>query len=190
MGCKTYIPDRTVFGETLPAGKLVGNLVNQDAQYIGCELFDALGTARISGFNGLYAGTNLASSLILSRDVNRIGSVIQTQFVTKPYASKCVEFQAQFQNADQQTASFGACSFNMPDAAFFDIITNFSGGSRTVSLPRLQRGTTSLRTGTLQPLLVAAGATKASGYYYWDTDLGKPCYWNGTIWVAPTVAAV
>ena len=191
IGCKTFIPNRAAFGETLPVGKLVANLCNQGAQYLACEMDDSSGGgARVSGFNGLYAGTNIADCLIMSREVNRIGSVIQTQFVTKPYLSKGFEFQAQFQNADQQTASFGACSVNMPDAAFFDIITNFNGGARTVSLPRLQRGTTALRTGTLQPLLVTAGATKSSGYMFWDTDLGKPCFWNGTAWVAPTVSAV
>lgn len=187
FGCKTFIPNRAPFGETLPVAKIVGHLCNQGAQYFGCEMDDSSGGgARVSGFNGLYAGTNVANCPIFSRDVNRIGSVLQTQFITKPYFSKGVELQVQFQNADQQSASFGACSFAMPDQAHFNIVTNFNGGVVTTRIPRQQRGTTAFRTGSVQPLLTVAD----SGYLYWDTDLAKPVFWTGTGWVAPTVTAV
>lgn len=186
IGCKTYIPDRTVFGETLPSGKLIANLCNQGAQYIGCEMYDATGTARVSGFGGLYSGANISDCLILSRDVNRIGSILQTQFTKKPYLSRGFEFNAQYQDANQQSASFGACSFSNPDAAHFNIVTNHEGTTRTITLPRVQRGTTALRTGTITPLLSASD----QGYLYWDTDLGKPVFWTGTGWVAPAVSAV
>lgn len=178
FGCNVFIPDRTPFGETLPTNKIVGFVANQSGNYIGCEVTDYTNTALVSGKTGIFTGSATNTSMFFGRQIADLSSSYQTQFLTKPFAAKGLEFQAKYTTADQQTETWGACSFSMPDGANLRIVSNHDGVKRTSRIPRYTSGNTTLRTGTLTPLLT----TEDAGYMYYDTTLSKQLIWNGTVW--------
>lgn len=179
VGCQVYIPDRTAFGETLPVAKIFGYQVNQSGTYVGCEVTDDTGSALVAGFGGRYQGTALTTSTIFGRQETRLGGEGQALFVKAPYMSRGMEFQATTIDPALQADAFGACNFSMAARPFFDIVTNFGGDKRTVSLPRLDFGTSSFRTSTVTPLLTGVPSGK---YTYRDTTLFKILTWDGTQW--------
>jgi hypothetical protein len=167
--CWTFVPDRAVFGETLPSAKLVGVRLDQAATVIGGEFVDQGGSMA-----SRYSGTQLDLSMVLSRAETRFYSAIQPKFNRKPYLARGLEIQTITQDADEQADTDGAISFAMSDDKYLTIKANYGGTKKDIRLPRYQKGDSAAET-VLAALLGAGDA----GYLFYNTTLGKLRVWSG-----------
>jgi hypothetical protein len=188
IGCNVFVPNRvSLAGEVQPIGRLVGFYTGQGATFLACEITDQTNAAFVAGTPGRFAGPNLDACLIVGRQFTRIGGGSRPLFTRKPYFSGGVEVQITYQEANAQSASYGAASFGMT-RGMFTIISNFEGQVNTSRIERVKSGTSAFRTqaNSLTSWLTAADA----GYCYFDTTLGKPVWWTGTGWVDAIGATV
>ncbi|MDY7569415.1 hypothetical protein QN377_05085 [Pseudomonas sp. CCC4.1] len=176
IGCNTFIPNRVPFGDTMPVGRIVGNLLNQGAAYTNCEVTDDTGVALVPGFAGRYQGTNLDQCTIIGRQDTRIGNT-RLELIKKAYMKRGLEFNATYQDADEHSDGFGNCSFDMQDLKYLKVVTNFGGTTRIIEIQRWTKGTNTLAD-YLKIVLVAAD----EGYTLYRTDLSpkRMTVWDGT----------
>jgi hypothetical protein len=170
VNCSVIAPNRAPFGETGPVAKVEPYRVSQSADYVACVVNDEMGVT-----TGNFHGPNLGTAQISGILRNQVYSSTQPVFLRKAFFNKGIEFLAKYQDPDERTSTFGACSFNMPTRTWFDIITNHDGDQRTIKLPRWSNGTTANRTS-----VTAFLTTGDAGYFFYDTTLSLPLWWNGT----------
>ena len=178
IGCNTFIPDRASFGDNMPIGRLVGNLLNQGATYANCEITDDTGAALVPGFEGRYQGTKLDQCTILGRQDTRIGAT-RLELVKKAFMKRGLEFNATHQDLDEHASEFGVCSFAMPNKKYLQINTNYEGNIRLV---KLQRRTVAYDAEDLKEIAADLDETDRGEYRVWYEPTKKLLIWDGADW--------
>ena len=177
--CKLFQPDRSADGEVSPVGSVIPFSCSQSATYVNCEVVDYNPTVSVTAEH--YQGANVGTCNILSRRENRFYSVRQILFNRKAWFPKGLEFQTtpSYQDADERSNVYGACSFAMPNTKYIYINTNYEG---TIRVIKLQRWTVAFTVGDLSSIGARLDNSDRGEYRIWYEPTKKLVIWDGTAW--------
>lgn len=171
-GITVFIPDRTVFGETIPTG-LRAHYCGQLASYTNAEINDQTNVS-IDKVQPL-VGPQASACRYEGIERQQIYSRNPPNHLVKPYFRRGIEFNATYQDGDNFSSGFGSCSFSLVSRNFFQVNSNYEGNISAIKIERIQSGNTAVQA-FLSTVLGAGDA----GYRFYRTDTKKFRIWNGS----------
>lgn len=171
-GITVFVPDRTVFGETIPTG-LKAHYCDQLVSFTNAETNDQTNVS-LDEVNPL-VGPDALLCRYDGLERQQIYCRNAPIHLVKPYFKHGIEFNATYQDADNFPSGFGSCSFSLLSRAFLTLNNNYEGNISQIKMERTQQGNASV-----QSFLASIFGANEIGYRFFRTDAKKARVFNGT----------